>query len=155
MTSNPNSHERITPTVLGESGLSWRSTAVGLTHMLVLPQGFTLAVAGSLAICLGRHGYPGPLGVWLFVAGASAGYCLLALALGALRPTVSQPVGIVGLALLNATAVIVVPVAALLTWWIPNADVAYLATGLAVHLAYIPLVATATVLMARPSTEAR
>jgi len=87
-----NGNEPVTPTVLGEGGRSWRPTAVGLTHILVLPQGFTLAIAGSLAICLGRHGYPGPLGVWLFVAGASAGYCLLILAFGALRPTVSQPV---------------------------------------------------------------
>ncbi len=146
MTSN----EHVAPTVLGEGGLLWRSTAVGLTHMLVLPQGFTPAIAGGLAICLGRHGYPGPLGVWLFVAGASAGYGLLVLAFGALRPTVSQPVGIVGLALLNVTAV-VVPLVALLSWWIPNADLAYLVTGLALHLTYIPLVAATIMLLARPA----
>jgi hypothetical protein len=142
-----NGNEPVTPTVLGEGGRSWRPTAVGLTHILVLPQGFTLAIAGSLAICLGRHGYPGPLGVWLFVAGASAGYCLLILAFGALRPTVSQPVGIVGLGLLDVTAVVVVPLVALGSWLIPNADLAYLATGLAVHLTYIPLVAGTMVLL--------
>ncbi|MEO8519676.1 MAG: hypothetical protein ABI438_10850 [Dermatophilaceae bacterium] len=147
-----NGNEHV-PTVLGEGDSSWRSTAVGLTHMLVLPQGFTLAIAGSLTICLGRHGYPGPLGVWLFVAGASAGYCLLVLAFGALRPTVSQPVGIVGLALLNVTAVVVVPLVALLGWWIPNADLAYLVTGLAVHLTYIPLVAATIILLARPAQQ--
>jgi len=148
-----NGDEHVTSTVLGEGGPSWRSTAVGLTHMLVLPQGFTLAIAGSLTICLGRHGYPGPLGVWLFVAGASAGYCLLILAFAALRPTVSQPVGIVGLGLLNVTAVVVVPLVALLSWWIPNADLANLVTGLAVHLTYIPLVATTIVLLSRPAQQ--
>jgi len=87
--------------------------------------------------------------VWLFVAGASAGYCLLILAFGALRPTVSQPVGIVGLGLLDVTAVVVVPLVALGSWWIPNADLAYLVTGLAVHLTYIPLVAGTMVLLSQ------
>lgn len=147
-----NSHEQLTPTFLGDGGRTWRSTAVGLTHLLVLPQGFTLAIAGSLAICLGRHGYPGPVGVWLFVAGASAGYCLLVLGLGALRPTVNQPVGIIGLALFNVSAVVVVPLVALVTWWIPDADIAYLVTGLGVHVTYIPLVA-ATIVLLPPRTE--
>lgn len=62
-------------------------------------------------------------------------------------PTVSQPVGIVGLGLLDVTAVVVVPLVALGSWWIPNADLAYLVTGLAVHLTYIPLVAGTMVLL--------
>ena len=48
----------------------------GWTHMLAPPQGFTLAIAGSLAICLGRHGYLGPVGMCLSVAGAPAGRLL-------------------------------------------------------------------------------
>lgn len=149
-----NGNDSVTATVLGGGGRPWRTTAMGLTHLLVLPQGFTLAIAGSLAICLGRHGYPGPLGVWLFVVGASAGYCLQVLALGALRPTVSQPVGIVGLALLNVIAVGVVPLVTLAGWWVPNGDLAYFVTGLAVHLTYIPLMATAIVVLAhRPQLD--
>lgn len=153
-----NGNEHVAPTVLGEGGFSWRSTAVGLSHMRVLPQGFTLAIAGSLTICLGRYGYPGPLGGWLSVAGASAGYCLLVLAFGALRPTVSQTVGIVGLALLNVTAVtaiVVVALVALLSWWILNADFAHLVTGLAVHYTYIPLVAATIIVLACPAQQDR
>lgn len=134
-------------TVLGRRRRSWRASAVGLTHMLVVPQGFTLAVGGSLAICVGHHGYPGPVGVWLFVAGASLGYCALILVLGAARPKVSTPVGIVGLALFNVAAVVVVPVATLAGWWISNADLAYFVSGLVVHLLYIPVVAAGTVLL--------
>ena len=122
-------------------GRSWRSTAVGLAQMLIVPQGFTLAVAGSIAICLGRHGFPGPVGVWLFVAGAAVGYWVVVLLIGALGDAVHQPVGIVGVGLLNVTAVFVVPLVTLANWWIPNEDVAFLVTGLAVHLAYIPLAA--------------
>lgn len=122
-------------------GRSWRSTAVGLAQMLIVPQGFTLAVAGSIAICLGRHGFPGPVGVWLFVAGAAVGYWLVVLLIGALGDPVHQPVGIVGVGLLNVTAVFVVPLVTLANWWIPNEDAAFLVTGLAVHLTYIPLAA--------------
>ena len=122
-------------------GRSWRSTAVGLAQMLIVPQGFTLAVAGSVTICVGRHGFPGPVGVWLFVAGAAIGYWLVVAVVGALGEPVHQPVGIVGLGLLNVTAVFVVPLVTLANWWIPNEDTAFLITGLAVHLTYIPLAA--------------
>ncbi len=144
-----NGNEPVTPTVLGEGGPSWRPTAVGLTHILALPQGFTLAIAGSLAICLGRQGYPGPPR-------------RVALRRRSLRrvlpphPRLRRPaphgqptVGIVGLGLLDVTAVVVVPLVALGSWWIPNADLAYLATGLAVHLTYIPLVAGTMVLLSQ------
>ena len=130
-------------------GRSWRSTAVGLAQMLIVPQGFTLAVAGSLTICVGRHGFPGPVAVWLFVAGAAVGYWFVVLAVGALREPVHQPVGIVGLGLLNVTAVFVVPLVTLANWWIPDADVAFLVTGLAVHLSYIPLAALGLRLLGR------
>jgi hypothetical protein len=128
------------PAVAG-MGRSWRSTAVGLAQMLIVPQGFTLAVAGSVTICVGRHGFPGPVGVWLFVAGAALGYWLVVAVVGALGEPVHQPVGIVGLGLLNVTAVFVVPLVTLANWWIPNEDTAFLITGLAVHLTYIPMAA--------------
>lgn len=67
-----NGNESVTPTDL-QGGRPWRSTAIRLTHMVAPPQGFILAIAGSLAICLGRHDYLGLIGVWLSVAGASAG----------------------------------------------------------------------------------
>lgn len=123
------------------TGRSWRSTAVGLAQMLIVPQGFTLAVAGSVTICVGRHGFPGPVAVWFFVAGAAIGYWLVVLTIGALGEPVHQPVGVVGLGLLNVTAVFVVPLVTLANWWIPNEDTAFLVTGLAVHLTYIPLAA--------------
>ena len=135
----------------GASGISrsWRSTAVGLAQMLIVPQGFTLAVAGSVTICVGRHGFPGPVGVWFFVAGAAVGYWLVVLAVGALSEGDHQPVGIVGLGLLNVTAVLVVPLVTLANWWIPNEDVAFLVTGLAVHATYIPLAAAGLGILSR------
>jgi hypothetical protein len=117
--------------------------------MLIVPQGFTLAVAGSVTICVGRHGFPGPVGVWLFVVGAAIGYWLVVAVVGALGEPVHQPVGIVGVGLLNVTAVFVVPVVALVNWWVPNEDTAFFVTGLAVHLTYIPLAAAGLGLLQR------
>jgi hypothetical protein len=134
-------------------GRSWRSTAIGLAQMLIVPQGFTLAVGGSLAVCIGRHGFPGPGGVWLFVAGAAVGYWLVIILVGAVREPVHQPVGIVGLGLLNVTAVFVVPIVTVVHWWIPNEDTAFLAAGLAVHLAYIPIAAFGLRLLARATPD--
>ena len=132
-------------------GRSWRRTTVEVAHLITVPQGFTVAVAGSVALCVGRHGFPGFLAVWLFVAGASLSYCLVVLAVGATHRPIGQPGGIVGLALLNLAAMVVVPLVAVVTWWIPDPNLAYLATGCAVHLTYVPLVALAiTVLSRRP-----
>jgi hypothetical protein len=114
-----------------------------------VPQGFTLAVGGSLAVCLGRHGFPGPVGVWLFVVGAALGYWVVVALVGALREPVHQPVGVVGVGLLNVTAVMVVPVVTVVNWWIPDPDVAFFCAGLAVHLAYIPFAAAGLRLLAR------
>jgi hypothetical protein len=133
----------------------WRSTAVGLAQMLIVPQGFTLAVAGSVTICVGRHGFPGPLGVWLFVVGAAVGYWTVVAVVGALGEPVHRPVGIVGPGLLNVTAVVVVPLVALANWWVPNEDAAFLVTGLAVHLTYIPLAAAGLGLLQRAGHRAR
>jgi hypothetical protein len=135
-------------------GRSWRSTAVGLAQMLIVPQGFTLAVGGSLAICLGRHGFPGPLGVWLFVVGAALGYWVVLLVVRAVREPEHQPVAIVGAGLLNVTAVVVVPIVTAVHWWISDVNIAFLSAGLAVHLAYIPLAATGLRLLGRVTASA-
>jgi hypothetical protein len=48
-------------------------------QLLTAPGGFTLTAGGVLAVTIGRHGHPGILPVWLFAAGACAGFCLTAL----------------------------------------------------------------------------
>lgn len=123
--------------------------------MLIVPQGFTLAVAGSITICVGRHGFPGPLGVWLFVVGAAIGYWIVVLTVGALGEEMHAPVDIVGVGLLNVTAVFVVPIVTLVHWWIESEPVAYLLTGLTIHLAYIPLAALGLGLIGRATRGRR
>jgi hypothetical protein len=59
------------------------------------------------------------------------------------------------LGLLNVTAVFVVPLVTLANWWIPNEDTAFLVTGLAVHLTYIPLAAAGLGILWRTATRRR
>jgi hypothetical protein len=71
--SNPSiPHAAVGPAV----GLptSVQRAAHGITRRLVVPHGFTLAVSGTLAILINERGYPGALGIWLFVCGANAAF---------------------------------------------------------------------------------
>lgn len=54
---------------------TWQNVVRGLTHMLVVPQGFTLSVTGVFAIMVGHRGFPGPVVIWLFILGSGLGFC--------------------------------------------------------------------------------
>jgi len=116
---------------------TWRGAIRGITHMLVVPQGFTLSVTGVFAITAGHRGYPGPVVIWLFVAGAGAGFCGLVLASGAHRETTNMPVSITGLALANLLPAAVVPAACCVSWWITNKAAAFLTAGAAASVLYV------------------
>jgi hypothetical protein len=45
----------------------------------VIPQGYTLSIAGSFAIAVRRYGFPVDLNAWTFVAGAVTAFVVLAL----------------------------------------------------------------------------
>ncbi len=105
--------------------------------MLVVPQGFTLSVTGVFAITLGHLGYPGPAGIWLFVAGAAAGFCGVTLASGAHREVSNRAVSITGPALLNLLPILVIPTACGATWWVSSDSVAFLAAGICAAALYV------------------
>ena len=49
-----------TDTGVGDlGGRSWRRTTVEVAHLITVPQDFTVAVPVSVAVCVGRHGFPG------------------------------------------------------------------------------------------------
>ena len=66
---------------------TWRGAIRGITHMLVVPQGFALSMTGVFAITAGHRGFPGPTAIWLFVTGAGAAFCGVSLVSGAFRET--------------------------------------------------------------------
>lgn len=75
---------------------------------LVIPQGYTLSIAGSFAVAVRRYGFPGDLEAWGFVAGAVAAFVVLAvLARGAIGGSIaSLPMGL--RALINVVPLVVV-----------------------------------------------
>jgi hypothetical protein len=93
--------------------------------MLVVPQGFTLSVAGVLAITIGHQGFPGLLAIWMFIAGASTGFCAITLASGAHTEVSNMPVSIVGMGLMNLLPILVVPAACAASWWIGDKSAAF------------------------------
>ena len=96
---------------------TWPASVRGITHMLVVPQGFTLSVAGVLALMIGHRGFPGLLAIWLFIAGASIGFCGITLASGAHTEVSNRHVSIAGMALMNLLPILVVPAACSASWW--------------------------------------
>jgi hypothetical protein len=116
---------------------TWRVAIRGITHMLVVPQGFALSVTGVFAITVEHRGFPGPIVTWLFVAGAGFGFCCVTLASGAHRETSSRPVSIVGLAMTNLLPTVVVPAACGSSWWIRDKPACFLTAGACASVFYL------------------
>ncbi len=108
---------------------TWRVAVRGITHMLVVPQGFSLSVTGVFAITVGHRGFPGPVAIWLFIVGAGLGFCSVTWASGAHRETSTRPVSIVGMAMMNLLPVAMVPAACGASWWISDKPACFLVAG--------------------------
>jgi len=122
--------------------------------MLVVPQGFTLSVAGVLAITIGHRGSPGLLAIWLFVTGASIGFCTITLVSGAHTEDSNRPVSIVGMALMNLLPILVVPAACSASWWVGNKSAAFLAAGFCATVLYVGGVGAFLVIVGSGHTRA-
>jgi hypothetical protein len=119
-----------------DAGLA--ATVRAIVQQIVIPQGFTLSITGTIAIMNGHRFQAGPIAIWLFILGAGAGYSTAALAAGAHRRSASsRPQPITGLPVLNVVPVIVVPVAVAAAWWIPDPGVAFAAAGFVATAGYV------------------
>jgi hypothetical protein len=75
---------------------------------LVIPQGYTLSIAGSFAVAVHRYGFPNDLEAWAFIAGAVFAFVVLAIiAHGVLRGSIAAlPMGL--RVLINVVPLVVV-----------------------------------------------
>jgi len=106
---------------------------------LVVPHGFTLIIGGTLAILVGERGYPGAMGVWLFIAGANAALlCCVAILRGHRYP-VAAPVS--GFGVFNIAPTLTVPLVVGLVGGVQSDDAAFLCGGLLSVVFYVLLVA--------------
>jgi hypothetical protein len=106
-------------------------------QLLTAPSSFTLAAGGVLAVIIGRHGYPGILPIWLFVAGGCAAFCLTALmskANGAQSPH-ARPAA--GRAAFNLVPLAVLPIVCAVTSVVPAAGLAFPAAGFLTVILYV------------------
>jgi hypothetical protein len=126
---------------------TWRGTIRGITHMLVVPQGFTLSVTGVFAITAGHRGFPGSVAIWLFVTGAGAAFCGIGLVSGAFRETSNRPVSVTGPALANLLPAAVVPAACGASWWIGSRAASFLTAGVAASAFYLAGLAAFLIMM--------
>ncbi len=132
---------------------TWPLAVRGLVNMLVVPQGFTLSVTGTFAITLGHRGFPGPVVIWLFIAGAGLGFCGITLISGARREAPGRPVSIAGLAMMNLLPAVVVPAAWSASWWISGKTASFLVAGACTSVFYLAGLAAFLVLL-HPRTRA-
>ena len=107
---------------------------------LVVPQGYTLSIAGSFAIAAHRYGFPGILDTLSFVAGAVVAFVTLAvLARSSLGGAlVILPAGL--RTLINLVPLAVVGLNAGLASAVPSPMAGYSLTGLVATAGYVVLV---------------
>lgn len=106
---------------------------------LVIPQGYTLSIAGSFAVTVGRYGFPAALNAWGFVLGAVVAFVALAiLARGSLGGSIAMlPMGL--RALINVVPLIVVLGVAGVVALMPSPALAFPLAGLVAAGGYVLL----------------
>jgi hypothetical protein len=109
---------------------------------LVVPQGYTLSIAGAFAVAVHRYGFPVDLSVWTFVAGAVLAFVALAVA-GRSQLSGSIPALPAGLrALVNVVPLVVVVIVAGVIALVPWAVLGFSLAGLAGAGGYVLLVSS-------------
>lgn len=109
---------------------------------LIVPQGFTLSIAGTLAATINHRGRAELLDVWLFLVGAGFVFCLLALVSGCTSRTADSRGGpISGVAVVNVVPVAAMPAAVVGAAWIPADGPGFLTAGALAVVLYVTALA--------------
>src|SRR5438132_13273283 len=96
---------------------------------LVIPQGYTLSIAGSFAAGVKTYGFPGYGDVVIFVTGAVAAFIGLAItARRSIANAPQLPSGLLGL--VNVVPLVIVLAVAITVPHIPRADLGYVVAGM-------------------------
>jgi len=106
-------------------------------QLLTVPSGFTVTIGSVLAFSIGRYGYPGLLGVWLFATAIGLGFCVLGFVSGLSRSRRARASLPDGAAVYNLVPVIVVPAVYLATSWIAYAAWAFCLAGFLAVVLYV------------------
>jgi len=108
---------------------------------LVIPQGYTLSIAGSFALAMQRYGQPSPLTAYAFVAGAAAAFIgLVLISWRTIRNEAVEPPAAV-LALCNGVPLTVLPITGALAHLVPYALLGFLTAGFSAVATYVAILA--------------
>jgi hypothetical protein len=132
-----------------------RARTSQVCQSMVVPQGFTLSIAGSLGTLLGERGYPGALAVWLFVLGGGVGFCTVTGFSGVHGDAEARPEPVTGPALFNLLPVTVVPTVFLTAGLIGSDRLAFAVAGFLVVILYLIGMAGLIRLLDRPFRRVR
>lgn len=122
-----------------KANLSFDSFLVRSLVTLVIPQGYTLSIAGSFAVAVRRYGFPVEPNAWGYVAGAVVAFVGLAiLARGSLGGTIAMlPMGLA--ALVNVVPLIIVLGVAGVVALVPSPALGFPVAGFAAAAGYVVL----------------
>ena len=135
--------------------MSVTETVRRVAQMLVIPHGFTLCVAGTLAICVGERGYPGVLAIWLFVAGAGLTFAVTLFMTAGHREPPTPESATMGAAVFIVTPAGVVPAVWAATNWIHEDRLALLTAGVLTVAFYLGALAILIIVASRPPTRTK
>jgi hypothetical protein len=132
---------------------SFESFLVRSLVTLVIPQGYTLSIAGSFAVAVHRYGFPYDLNAWGFVAGAVVAFVALAIiARGALGGGIAAlPMGL--RATINVVPLVVVLLVAGLVALLESPSVGFPVAGFAGAGGYVVLLSAFLWLVALAESE--
>ena len=129
-----------------------RSSLRLVSRNLVIPHGFTLCTAGVFGTMIGERGYPGPLGIWLFVLAGGLGFCVVAGAAGVHRDAAARTDPVTGHAVFNLAPAAVVPCVYGLQANVGSARLAFPLSGFLTVVLYIGSLAALVTLNRRLSS---
>jgi hypothetical protein len=123
-----------------ETGPSLSSFLMRSLLTLVVPQGYTLSIAGSFAVAVHGYGFPNDLETGAFIAGAVFVFVVLAIiAHGVLQGSIAAlPMGL--RALINVVPLVVVGAVAGIVELIPSSSIGFPLAGLVGAGGYVVLV---------------
>jgi hypothetical protein len=118
---------------------SYESFLVRSLITLVIPQGYTLSIAGAFAVAVHRYGFPFDANAWSFVAGAVVAFVGLAVVArsGLSGSLVALPTGL--RVLINVVPLVVVGAVAGLIALVPVAGIGFPLAGLVGAGGYVVL----------------
>jgi hypothetical protein len=120
---------------------TYRQQLVRVVTTLVIPQGYTLSIAGGFSAAVYRYGYPSFFEVWGFVAGAVLAFCVLVLFGGQRAHELVPEMPLGPRALFNVVALGSVPLAAGACYAIPWPLLGFPVAGMIAAGGYAALVA--------------